>query len=92
MGGSMMALSRNMDNSWGPSLSILPWDAIGANPGGFNSPQLFLTERLMHSQWARASRASDYRPNFDDPYNPDGPMPAAGDVDAARPDERDRLD
>ncbi len=78
MGGSMMALSRNYDNTWGPSLSILPWHAIGTNAGGFGSPQLSVTERLMHSQWARASRASDYRPNLSDPYNPDGPMPPPG--------------
>ncbi len=78
MTGSMMAISRNMDNSWGPSLSILPWTAIGSNPGGYKSRELDLEEKLMHSLRNRASRAPDYKPNLADKHNPDGPMPGRG--------------
>jgi hypothetical protein len=78
MTGSMMAISRNTDNTWGPSLSILPWTAIGSNPGGYKSRQLVLEEKLMHSLTNRASRAPDYKPNLADPHNPDGPRPGRG--------------
>lgn len=78
MAGSMMCISRNMDNTWGPSLSMLPWGEIGTNPGGYQSPQLRVVQQLMHSQHARASRHGDYKPDLSNPYNPDGPQPAPG--------------
>jgi hypothetical protein len=85
MGASMMAISRNFDNAWGPSFSVLPWNAISHN-GGFNSAPLAVSPRLSHAIDNPASRASDYRPHIENPSNPDGPLPPPG-----RWTQRDRM-
>ncbi len=68
--GSMMAMSRNTDNTWGPSLFVRPYPTM-SDAGGYQSPRLSVTPLLDHSQTQRSQRAGDYRPNELDPYNPD---------------------
>ena len=78
MGGSMMCISRNTDNTWGPTLVTMPWAGVGSNLGGFNSPMLPTNEHLMHNYGAKATRNGDYIPDVDNPFNPDGPIPTPG--------------
>jgi hypothetical protein len=68
--GSMMAMSRNTDNSWGPSLFVRPYPTT-ADPGGYSSPELTVTALLDHSIQDRSPRVGDYKPDPYNQYNPD---------------------
>ena len=70
MVGSMMALSVNPDNSWGPALWVMPYP-IGSTPGGYQSPKLSPTPLLDHDISERSPRDGDYRPDPYNRYNPD---------------------
>ena len=62
--GSMMAMSRNFDNSWGPALWTVPYPTT-ATPGGYQSPKLATRALLDYNVNDRAPRAGDYRPDLE---------------------------
>ena len=70
MVGSMMALSVNADNTWGPAIWVLPFPT-SSTPGGYQSPKLAPTPLLDFDLSNRSPRAPDYRPDPYNAYNPD---------------------